>query len=520
MKYLRKKALSFALSAVMILLLLPTAFAEESSGIFIDKTATALKEDFTDVTLQIGADSTIVENKTISDVVFVLDKSTSVDVREEAAAMLEELLKRAGENKIQVGVIIFNRSTDCCLELTELNNDNYETIKNALLAEMSSGTNIEAGIRKGLEMLAADKEVADSAKHLVLVTDGVTYMWGAPPSTIYNEVNPDNISRIWASPSVCEFYPIGTDSKYIASFQNAAQWLSDQGEALSAVIDEKTCSYDDFDAESDPYLTLEKDRYTCCEAALYMTGLAWEEAASRYHCYAYASGKYEDTYPWAPAFIGSLDTIGGISGQIPADVSGMFDQVKSDVLKKILFSIEKGVVTDIIGEKFDLASLSSITMKKGGAVLSGKIDVESNRVIWGTNEEYSVSYYKSADGKEVLTWQINEPVEEPISLIYTLKLVQKENKAGTYTPPTNENAVLEYTGTDGSHGILEFPIPTVKYTIDEKGHTYDDDGDDEISKTTQENKDNPETGAKDLVNVSVLLMATSAAAVFFVRKHI
>ena len=123
---------------------------------------------------------------------------------------------------------------------------------------MSSGTNIEAGIRKGLEMLAADKEVADSAKHLVLVTDGVTYMWGAPPSTIYNEVNPDNISRIWASPSVCEFYPIGTDSKYIASFQNAAQWLSDQGEALSAVIDEKTCSYDDFDEESDPYLTLEK----------------------------------------------------------------------------------------------------------------------------------------------------------------------------------------------------------------------------------------------------------------------
>ena len=57
----------------------------------------------------------------------------------------------------------------------------------------------------------------------------------------------------------------------------------------------------------------------------------------------------------------------------------------------------------------------------------------------------------------------------------------------------------------------------MKYAIDEKGHTYDDDGDDEISKTTQ---DNPENGAKDLVNVSVLLMATSAAAVFFFRKHI
>ena len=177
------------------------------------------------------------ENKTISDVVFVLDKSTSVDVREEAAAMLEELLKRAGENKIQVGVIIFNRSTDCCLELTELNNDNYETIKNALLAEMSSGTNIEAGIRKGLEMLAADKEVADSAKHLVLVTDGVTYMWGAPPSTIYNEVNPDNISRIWASPSVCEFYPLGTDSESIALFSKCSTMaVQIRGEALLPLL--------------------------------------------------------------------------------------------------------------------------------------------------------------------------------------------------------------------------------------------------------------------------------------------
>ena len=53
--------------------------------------------------------------------------------------------------------------------------------------------------------------------------------------------------------------------------------------------------------------------------------------------------------------------------------------MKSDVLKKFSSPSKKGVVTDIIGEKFDLASLSSITMKKGGAVLSGKIDVESNR---------------------------------------------------------------------------------------------------------------------------------------------
>ncbi len=56
----------------------------------IDKTATELDEnDKTTVTLNIGSG----ETKTVSDVVFVLDKSTSMDVREEAAAMLKELEK-------------------------------------------------------------------------------------------------------------------------------------------------------------------------------------------------------------------------------------------------------------------------------------------------------------------------------------------------------------------------------------------------------------------------------------------
>ena len=43
--------------------------------------------------LDIGAGS----EKTISDVVFVLDKSTSVEVKDAALDMLEELMTRVGE---------------------------------------------------------------------------------------------------------------------------------------------------------------------------------------------------------------------------------------------------------------------------------------------------------------------------------------------------------------------------------------------------------------------------------------
>ncbi len=59
-------------------------------------------------------------------------------------------------------------------------------------------------------MLAADTSVDSNSKHLVLVTDGVTYMWGDTPTTVFNEVNPDNISKIWSSPLCANFIPSAT----------------------------------------------------------------------------------------------------------------------------------------------------------------------------------------------------------------------------------------------------------------------------------------------------------------------
>ncbi|MFR1478793.1 MAG: hypothetical protein ACLSB9_25385 [Hydrogeniiclostridium mannosilyticum] len=78
----RKKTLNklaaLLLSAVMALSLNTAVLAAETNRhAAIDKTAAELKDGRTDVTLAIGAGS----EKTSSDVVFVLDKSTSVEVR-------------------------------------------------------------------------------------------------------------------------------------------------------------------------------------------------------------------------------------------------------------------------------------------------------------------------------------------------------------------------------------------------------------------------------------------------------
>ena len=129
----RKKTLNklaaLLLSAVMALSLNTAVLAAETNRhAAIDKTAAELKDGRTDVTLAIGAGS----EKTSSDVVFVLDKSTSVEVKDAALAMLDELMTRAGENRIKVGVVEFNKTADnegFVLPLTSLNPDSYAQVE-------------------------------------------------------------------------------------------------------------------------------------------------------------------------------------------------------------------------------------------------------------------------------------------------------------------------------------------------------------------------------------------------------
>ena len=112
--------IAVATAASMVLSAPVAAFAATTtgSGITLDKTASGLDENNeTKIQLSLNGAS----EQTYSDVVFVLDKSTSVDVREAAKAMLGELKLRAGENKIKVGVVVFNKTASEQLGLTDLN---------------------------------------------------------------------------------------------------------------------------------------------------------------------------------------------------------------------------------------------------------------------------------------------------------------------------------------------------------------------------------------------------------------
>ena len=144
-----------------------------------DKTADGLTEDKTTVTLSVGADSETVG----SDVVFVLDKSASTDIRQEAVNMLNELMTQVEEgHTVNVGVINFEQGVLDSLELTPLTSENFDIIQEYIIFHdvNSSGTNIHAGLAAGKAMLDGDSSVPDDNKHLVLVTDGVGYLWEKP----------------------------------------------------------------------------------------------------------------------------------------------------------------------------------------------------------------------------------------------------------------------------------------------------------------------------------------------------
>lgn len=468
----------------------------------IDKTATELVNNESDVTLSIGA-----TNETVAaDVVFVLDKSTSIDVKNAALSMLDELMQHMEEQNltVKVGLVTFNKQADNAgfnMPLTALNAESKKELEKIFAKELESGTNIEAGIRAGMAMLDADEEVPASNKHLVLVTDGVTYLWGAPTKTMYVKFNGgDSSVNIWNSNSTAAsvvdktFFNI-TQQDYVDSFANPAQWMNDNAQ-LETVIE----NYQTAPDNKATYVAIEdKIEYIANDAAVYMAGKAWKDAADKgYHLYSYASDKYnqdgqqlntEGYYPWAYNFFSNLSTIGGYSVGFDEDnvnTEHMFD----GVVNTILYAIDHGTVTDVIGEDFDLKAVDSFELTVGGVTLTQKT-VEGNTVKFGTADSdgeypYIVTYYPDGvegDDREQFVWQINTPVESTagLKLTYKVSLINVPTTIGEHKLPTNEEATLDYTSTNGGTGSEEFPKPEVTYNVVGVTPAVDDGGKEETN---------------------------------------
>ncbi len=458
----------------------------EGYDIKITKTAEQLNGN-DETTVQLGIGSTEERNKVA--VLFVLDYSTSVEVRNAATDMLKELASK-DKTDVKVGVVNYWADADKGA-WTDITSDT--NVDDLLEVTQTSGTNYHAGLLSAQKLLESD-EIAGYTTYLITISDGITYLWTDEATGVTQSVWFQNIGNgandIQNGNSVY-------DMKY-----HGREIPEDTFMDLVTGGEETIKKYNTTITKAEAYAGSEKpdpsdtDRYwafaedgimdetlTNNEIAIYKTASVYRDLADSVD-YAYAFKLDENhwgDYPYGEQLMDYLASISD-GGEITASTAkSTFDTIKN----QILYATERGTVTDIIGNDFDLTNIDSITLSAGGTEVAGSVDTaNANIKNFGTADEngvypYSVEYVPGAAGEEQLIWTINVPVENANRLVlsYGLKLVNKSTTAGTYGQydrdgsqgydgiHTNVSAVLDYETTTGDTGSKNFPRPTVSYTV-------------------------------------------------------
>lgn len=441
------------------------------------KTATVLDKDYrSTVTLSLPS----AEERLASDVVFVLDKSTSAELENKALALLVDLKEEVRERgvMVKVGVVIFNRAAEVALQLTELTEENYPTIEAAIKKTISEGSNTHAGLLAGKKMLDGDTAVEPHRKHLIFVSDGVTYQFCKEDdhTTPYTRSFDGSLNS--DGPNQC-----GTLSELNVQYEGVEtsipkgsidNWMSDIAGRMETDNDNEDWDYQ-YTGQApteNSKLLKNKENVSNVEKALHLTESTYKAMQeSGYQCHAVLAREIRQ---WGTAFMNRL------AGGKAVDFNS--------IQHKVLYAVDKGsTVADTVGKSFDLVP-GTFRLTVGGQKLQYMQD--ENVTYFGgdlneNNYRFKIEYNSAADS---FTWEINEPVSNfaPVKLSYTVKLAGTP-AAGTHGVMdlngdgyvddtttlvdvskalyTNESAILTPVATVGGQGeALEFPKPSVSYT--------------------------------------------------------
>lgn len=467
-----------------------------------DKTATELDNNFNSrVTLSLPS----AEKELVSDVVFVLDKSScKEDVTDNALKMLADLgasVKNTGA-KIKVGAVQFAGRAVVSCGLTELTEEAIAeggVIEKGLTEpKISDGTNLQAGLLEAQKMLAADTDVEDSRKYVIVITDGLTRQFLAEDGTlmaIYNGLDADG-GRVWGSPSGWCVANGFVDGVYGIP---GGDWNTYYAAVKANVAKDGNTYAHDYDVYGstpegekipDPYVPQGETSLThalCFDRAIYEADKVYSELeAANYHCYAVFADD-STTNKLGKAFVEYLN-----DGSVLD-----FDMIQND----IYYLLDAGSqVVDIIGQgkdnkgndyNFDVANLDNMTITVGGVELN-KVKIQSDEFPGSTtygffkgeiadgNYDFVVTYYPDgvadADGetREHFVWSINVPVGNfaPAQFSYDVHLTNPQKAKGEYKVETNVEAVLTPKDSNGTAGSTEtFPVPELTYEVKGGGST-------------------------------------------------
>ena len=468
----------------------------------VSKSKIATKLDTNTWTSNVTLSLPSAEENLASDVVFVLDGSSSANtgVVNASLALLQSLKESASDSgtAVNVCVVKFKRRAYKS-DWFDLSKD-FDAIKTAMETKYSGGTNLHAGLLAGQEALDEHSNVAAGRKYLILVSDGSTYLyskdgnWASDtpftrsyfPAELYNAFAGGYWDNSYYEPNNYPDVnvPRPKTTSDVATWQAYLKDVEERNAESHGDDYDYHCDYDlnfnqgkpSSDFKSQPCVPRSANNR---DMAFYYADQVWQKIKSAgYNAY-------------------SIATEDGMAGAGNADDSHCFMNYLnggeilnfSDIQQEILYAVGAGsTVEDKMGDAFDFVP-GSLKLTVGGTELESKAD--GNVTYFGDsaenlNEENFRFKVQYAPDTETFVWTINENVSNfaPVQLTYTVKLTNPETAPGTYGVEdlngektlseaeaekalfTNAYAVLNAKNSAGAPvKAQEFPKPSVSYTV-------------------------------------------------------
>lgn len=460
------------------------------------KTATALDENLeTKVTLSFPGQ----REAEPADVVFVLDKSgasAQTDIFKQAKAFLEEINQKAKADglNIKVGVVLFNKMGNVQLPLTDVV-AGYDDILNAMNSSVRSGTNMDAGLLAAKSILDADTAVKAENKHVILISDGATYLYckngdyTKPYTRSFGDptkqTNPvtgaaypygsNKMGGIWEWQSreynfnnAWKKFPDGSNfifSQAMKSPEKLGEYLAyyrGQYENSDKNWAQYDYEYTDAAANNGTTNPIPVDVNAPCniDVAFWSTDDTFQSMVK----VGYDMNVY---YKNAADFDGQVFLKYLVRNSNNGELNTDFDKLKAKLVDKIAAG---STVEDTIGANFDFVNdPAKISLTANDEKLSPeKIDATTYGFGKKSDGTYRFTLKYQAGENEKLILTLNEAAapSRPVVLEYSELLVNKPTEPGTHTLKVNESAVLHPIDGNGVAGeAYEFPVPTVDYTV-------------------------------------------------------
>lgn len=352
-------------------------------------------------------------------------------------------------------------------------------------SEVHHGTNMHAGLLAAKSILDADTAVKAENKHVILISDGATYLYckdgdfTKPYTRSFGSVEGINwMGGIWEWQSR-EYHLNNAWKKFSDGsnfiFSQAMKSPEKLGEYLAYYRDqyennsEKNWAQYDYEYTDDAANNGTTNPIPVDVTAPCNIDVAFWSTDDTFQSMVNAGYDMNVYYKNAADFDGQVFlqylTRNSNNGQLDTD----FAEIKAKLVDKIAAG---STVEDFIGADFDFINdPAKISLTANGEKLNPE-KIDDTTYGFGKKSDgtyrFTLKFQAGEDEKLILTLNEAASPSKPVVLEYSERLVNVPTEPGTHTLKVNESAILKPIDGNGMSGdAYEFPVPTVEYTVPE-----------------------------------------------------